>query len=182
MGTALIGDRVQVLSGEIEDHRITLSVIRAGPDDAACCPTEKALVSWELGMGGPAVVTDQVTGRLSLADLGGQIWELLELGRGTTFSDDFEITLQFEDDRVSGSSGCNTYFATAQAPGPGRLGFNAMGTTRMACEGPVMEIEREYLRTLAAATGYSFLAGRLALTCETDEGPVVLVFAPRDRR
>ena len=48
LGTTLIGDRVQIRSGAIDDGRVTLDVIRAGSEDAACCPTEKALVTWAL--------------------------------------------------------------------------------------------------------------------------------------
>jgi len=42
-----------------------------------------------------------------------------------------------------------------------------------------MDLERRYLSALAGATGYTFLTGRLVLSCETDEGPVALTYAPR---
>ena len=40
-------------------------------------------------------------------------------------------------------------------------------------------MNRLYLKTLAVAARYSFLAGRLALSCTTDDGPTVLVFASK---
>lgn len=180
LGTALIGDRVQIRSGAINDGRITLDIVRAGPEDAACCPTEKALVSWALSEDGLTQVADETTGTLSLADLGGLEWVLIELGHGQHLPEDIEISLVFQDDRVSGNSGCNSYFAGVLAPKAGELAFNGMGATRMACPESVMDLERRYLSALAGATGYTFLAGRLALSCDTEEGSIVLVFAPKE--
>jgi len=182
LGTSLIGDRVQVRSGAVEDGRITLDVVRAGPEDAACCPTEKALVTWALSDDGLMPVDDEITGTLSIADLEGSEWTLLELGWGQSPPEDVEISLAFERDRVSGNGGCNGYFAGVTAAGPGQLGFNGMGATRMACPEPTMDLERRYLNALAEASGYTFLAGRLVLSCDTEEGPQALVFTPRASR
>jgi len=181
LDTTLVGDRVQIRSGTIDDGRITLDVIRAGPEDAACCPTEKALVSWTLGKDGLNQVIDETTGTVSLADLGGREWVLLELGREQPLPDDVEISMVFQDDRVSGSSGCNNYFAGVMAPNPGELAFNGMGATRMACPEPVMKLEGRYLSVLAGATGYTFVAGRLAVSCTDDDGTVTLIYASRAR-
>ena len=179
LGTSLIGDPVQVRSGAIEDGQTTLDIIRAGPEDAACCPTQKALVTWALGEDGLLRVADETVGTLSLTDLEGREWVLLELGRGQPMPDDVEISMVFQDDRVSGSSGCNNYFAGVMAPNPGELAFNGMGATRMACPEAVMGLERRYLRVLAGATGYTFLAGRLVLSCDTEDGLTTLVFGER---
>ena len=83
LGTAMIGDRVQIRSGTIEDGTITLDIVRAGPEDAACCPTEKALVTWALSEDGLSQIADETIGTLSLADLGGHEWVLIELGSGS---------------------------------------------------------------------------------------------------
>jgi len=180
LGTALIGDRVQIRSGAIDDGKITLDIVRAGPEDAACCPTEKALVSWALSEDGLTQMDDETTGILSLADLGGHGWVLIELGPEQHLPEDIEISLLFQDDRVSGTSGCNNYFAGVLAPKAGELAFNGMGTTRKACPEPRMDLERRYLSALAGATGYTFQAGRLALRCDTDEGSIVLMFTPKE--
>jgi heat shock protein HslJ len=180
LGTTLIGDRVQIRSGATNDDRITLDIVRAGPEDAACCPTEKALVSWVVGEDGLTEIANEATGTLSLADLGGRDWVLLELGREIPLPEDTVISLVFQDDRASGSSGCNSYFAGVVAPNPGELAFNGMGATRMACPEPAMDVERRYLQALAGASSYSFLAGRLVLGCNTDAGAVALIYAPRD--
>ena len=179
LGTALIGDRVQIRSGAINEGGITLDIVRAGPEDAACCPTEKALVTWVLSEDGLSKIADETIGTLSLADLGGYGWVLIELGREQPLPDDLEISMVFQDDRVSGNAGCNSYFAGVVGSEPGRLDFNGMGATRMACPEPVMDLERRYLSALAGATGYTFMAGRLVLSCDTDEGPISLIYAPR---
>ncbi len=179
LGTTLIGDRVQIRSGAIEENRITLDVVRAGVGDAACCPSEKAEVTWVLDEDGLTRTGDEMTGTLSLADLEGHEWYLVELGWEQPVPDEADITLLFRDERVAGQSACNSYFAGVAAAGPGKLTFTGMGATRMACPEPQMELERRYLKTLAGASRYSFLAGRLALTCTTDAGSKVLVFAPR---
>jgi heat shock protein HslJ len=179
LSTLLIGDRVQVRSGAIDGGKITLDVVRAGPEDAACCPTEKALVTWALTAEGLTQMDDETIGTLSLADLGGHEWVLVELGRDQYLPEDVEITLLVQDERVSGSSGCNKYFAGVLAPTAGEFAFNGMGATRMACPEPEMDLERRYLQALAGASDYRFLGGRLVLSCETDEGSVALVYRPR---
>jgi heat shock protein HslJ len=180
LGTTLIGDRVQVRSGAIVTGRITLDIVRAGPEDAACCPTQRALVTWALTEDGLAQIADETTGTLSLADLGGHEWILIELGSKQPVPEDVEISLVFQEDRVSGSSGCNTHFAAVVTLNPGELAFNGMGATRMACPEPEMDLERRYLSALAGASRYSFLAGRLALRCDTEEGSIDLLFSPRE--
>jgi heat shock protein HslJ len=179
LATTLIGDRVQVQSGEIEDGQITLNLIRAGPGDAACCPSEKAVVIWVLTDRGLELVGQEITGTLSLTDLEGPEWVLVEFGWNQPVPDDAGITLAFEEARASGNAGCNDYFAGTVASAPGELDFNGMGATRKACLEPVMDLERRYLKTLAGASRYSFLAGRLVLSCDIDEGTQNLVFAPR---
>ena len=180
LATSLIGDRIQIRSGAIDDGRIILDLVRTGPGDAACCPTQKALVTWVLSDDGLSRVADETTGTLSLADLEGRKWFLIELGREQPLPEDVEISMVFRDDRVSGSSGCNDYFAGVSAPIPGELRFNGMGATRKACPASLMDLERRYLSALASAARYTFLAGRLALSCETDDGQVALIYEPRE--
>ena len=46
IGTAPIGDRVQIRSGHLDTQQIVLQVLQQGPDDAACCPSQKATRTW----------------------------------------------------------------------------------------------------------------------------------------
>lgn len=180
LGTALVGDRVQVRSARIVDGRIELDVVQAGPGDAMCCPSQLATRGWTLGAGNLVEGRATITGTLSLDNLGGPEWILTELGWGESVSDTAEITISFNDEKVTGSGGCNRYFAAVAGDTPGELVFSGMGTTRMACPEPTMGREQHYLKTLAGASRYSFLAGRLVLGCDTDDGPVALTFTPRE--
>jgi len=180
LDTTLIGDRVQIRSGAVEGGRITLDIVRAGPDDAACCPTEKARVSWALSEDHLIPVADEITGTLSVVDLEGTEWILRELGWAQPLEEEVTVSLVFQDQRVSGNSGCNSYFGAVTEADTGQLRFSGMGATRMACAEPVMDLEQRYLGALAKATGYAFVAGRLVLSCDTDEGIQTLVFTPNE--
>jgi heat shock protein HslJ len=62
------------------------------------------------------------------------------------------LTLHLGSDGVaSGHSGCNTFRARYSAEGD-RLGFDAVVSTRMACDPEVMELERAYLTALGHVT------------------------------
>ena len=180
LGTALVGDRVQVYSARIVDGRIELDVVQAGPGDAMCCPSQLATRGWTLSAGNLVEGEATITGTLSLDSLGGSEWVLSELGWGESVSDAPEITISFDDGKVTGSGGCNRYFAAVAGDTPGELVFSGMGTTRMACPETTMGLERHYLKTLSRASRYSFLGGRLVLGCDTDDGPVALICERRD--
>ena len=180
LATAFIGDRVQLRSGRVVGGHIGLDLIQTGPDDPACCPTQKATTTWALDPEGLALTSTEITGTLSIADLEGPEWILVELGRNQTVAEGAEITLGFQDDRVAGAGGCNRYFGTANSAAPGELRFSGMGATRMACPEEAMDLEQRYLNALAGASHYSFLAGRLVLSCDTEQGPVALIYAPRE--
>jgi heat shock protein HslJ len=177
LGTALVGDRTQVMSGRVADGRVILELVEAGPGEAACCPSQKTSASWALTAAGLERVATEIVGTLSLADLEGPGWRLVELGRAQPVPDDVEITIAFEEDRVAGYGDCNDYFGSVSSEAPGELRFSATGTTMRACPEPAMGLEQEYLAALATASAYRFHGGRLVLGCTTDEGPVVLVFA-----
>jgi heat shock protein HslJ len=180
LGTALVGDRVQVRSGGIRDGRIELDVVQAGPEDAMCCPSQLATRRWTLGEGGLVESEATITGTLSLESLGDTEWVLSEIGRNEPVPDAAEITILFHDDKVTGTGSCNRYFAAVAGEVPGELVFSGMGATRMACPESAMDLERRYLNILAGASSYSFLGGRLVLGCDTENGPAALIFARRD--
>ena len=180
LATGLVGDRIQVKNGSISDGRITLDLIETGPGDAACCPTRKTLSEWRLIDGELARTATRETGTLSLEDLHGPEWFLVQIGRDIRVPDDSEAAIVFDAGRVTGNGGCNGFFGTVTGEAPGELRFSAMGTTMMACPEPVMDLERQYLRTLAGGSSYSFVAGRLVLRCRTEDGVVSMVFKRDD--
>ncbi len=176
LGTALAGDRVQVRSGGIREDRIELDVVQTGPGDAMCCPSQLATRRWTLGKDGFLEDEVTITGNLSLETLAGPEWVLAELGWDEPVSNAAEITILFHDDKVTGTGGCNRYFAAVTGNVPGELVFSGMGATRMACPEPAMDLERRFLNILAGASSYSFLGGRLVLGCDTNDGPAALIF------
>jgi heat shock protein HslJ len=180
LGTSLVGDRVQVKAGFIDDGRVVLDLIQAGPNDATCCPTQKALVGWRLVDGVLTRTDSEITGTLSLADLEGTDWVLAAIGWDNPVPGEPSVSVRFEGDKVTGTGGCNNYFGTVTGEAPGHLAFGAMGTTMMACPEPGMDLERRYLHSLARGSTYGFVAGRLVIGCETDDGPVSLIFKRSD--
>ncbi len=177
LGTALIGDRVQLRTLRIIDNRVELDVVQQGPDDAACCPTQKATRSWQLDSQDLAENAYRISGRFSLADLAGVEWTLTHFAWDEPVPAGLAITLAVEDGRLAGSSGCNLYFADIEESQPGNVTVSATGSTRMACPEEVMEVESRYLTALGAVTKYSFLAGKLALTYQSEQAVYSLLFS-----
>jgi hypothetical protein len=48
VATTLLGDRVQVESLKIENDQIVVEMVQAGPDDPMCCPSQRAVKTYEL--------------------------------------------------------------------------------------------------------------------------------------
>jgi heat shock protein HslJ len=80
-----------------------------------------------------------------------------------------QITATFEDARVRGSAGCNTYGAAYVRAGSS-LNLETPAATEMACSGPVgvMEQEQRYLGFLRGVTTYHIHGNQLWL--ETSDG------------
>ena len=181
IGTAPLGDRVQIRDSHIDNGTISIDVIQAGLNDAACCPTEKATRAWKMDDNGLIELTEQVTGEVSVSDLGGVEWVLKQFNSGDNAPTEPEITLVLDDGHVGGHSGCNRYMGQVNTKdGAGAIGFGPLAGTMMACPQDQMELERRYLKVLAGVRRFSFLVGRLALTSVDEEGQVsTLVFEGR---
>ena len=82
--------------------------------------------------------------------------------------EDTEITATFDsaEGEVSGSGGCNTYFARYEVKG-GKLSISEMAFTEMACVSPegVMEQEQEFLSLLANAQSFQADDTTLTIIC-----------------
>ena len=180
LGTALVGDRIQVRAARVSDGSVELDVIQAGPDDAACCPSEKATRKWTLKKDELMETGSDVTGRLSLADLVGSEWILTHLTQSEKAPAEPEVTLVFEDTRVSGSGGCNRFFAQVQGGAPGELTIGPIGSTRRACPETDMDLEQRYFKLLGGAVKYGFLTGRLVLTVRDSSGLGTMIFVQKD--
>lgn len=73
-------------------------------------------------------------------------WRFDQLGDHSV-ADLVVVTMSFEDERVTGSTGCNRYFGGYQLTGEG-LRFAETGMTKMACDGPRNEAEQQFTQLL----------------------------------
>ena len=182
LGTALMGDRVQLKEARITDGKIELDVVQAGPDDASCCPSQKATRVWALEADGLSEVASEVTGTLSIEDLAGPDWVLTHFNWQDPAPAEPEITLVYEEGRLAGTSGCNRYFASVESGEmAGDLVLGQAGGTRMACPEEIMALEDHYLEQLGEVTSFGFLAGKLGLSWNTDDGSGVMLFRSREK-
>ena len=176
-GTAPIGDRVQVRSAQIDGKQIIIDVIQQGPDDAACCPSQKATRYWSMIEGKLHEGAMEVDGLLSIADITGKEWQLVQLNRKETLPVSVHVTLQIEGDRLAGQAPCNRYFAEIEAGnGAGELKIGQSGATRMACPDPLMSLEQRYFKLLSGVTRYSFIMGHLALSWQSENEYGTMIF------
>lgn len=108
--------------------------------------------------------------------LEGTSWLLTAFIEGETTTSilaDTEITLMFEAEQVSGSAGCNSYFASYTLE-HGALRFGAVGMTKMYCAIPegAMEQETRYADILSAVTLFEWDADQLTLQTADGRGLV----------
>jgi heat shock protein HslJ len=112
--------------------------------------------------------------------LQGATWVLQAYGDGrnpTAVLAGTQITATFNGDaaRISGSAGCNSYFAGYKADG-GNLSTDAIGATKKFCAEPagVMAQEQQYFQLLQSMSKYQIGQGILQLT--TADGSQILRF------
>jgi len=96
-------------------------------------------------------------------ELEGTKWNLLTIRKSIPIPDSI-ITIEFEDDEVRGTSGCNTYFGEYTSK-ENKISFGVLAATEMACLNPegIMEQEQEYLSFLSEIVAYSIEGDRLIL-------------------
>lgn len=182
IATAEVGDRVQLRDSRISGNRVELDVLRAGPEDAACCPGEMTTLAWELEDRSLNPVDSGVEPeRLSIAAFAGPEWVLTDFARAERAPTEPEVTIEFDEGRIAGGSGCNRFMGPlTEGEMPGDLTVGLLAGTMMMCPPEVMEIEDRFRRQLGSVVKYGFLNRQLALTYETDAGDVdVMLFSPR---
>ena len=171
VATTLIGDRVQIRNVRIEQKRIFVDVVQAGPKDAMCCPGEVTTRGWTLERGGklnPFIVTAKPE-RLTLGTIGNTEWVLRSWDVKAPAPKQPAVTLIYKDGRFTGSSGCNNYFAPVKEGSiPGDVEIGSAGTTRKSCPNNEMSVERRFLDQLARVRKFSFLVTQLALSWEKE--------------
>jgi heat shock protein HslJ len=173
-----VGDRVQVRAARIENGAIVLDLVQAGPADAACCPGELATRVWALE-GNALVERESVVapGRLGPEAIGPIEWTLEAWDLNEPAAAEAPVTISWQSGRLAGSTGCNRYSATVKAGElPGDVTIGPAISTRRACPPPEMETERRFLQAIDSIRKIGFMAGRLALTCRTEQGLTTMLF------
>ena len=110
----------------------------------------------------------------------GTTWVLWQMNYGDDGSrpqGDTPITTLFSDGQLSGSGGCNSYFADYTADGLG-LSIGPIGATKMACAEPISNQESLFFAYLASARTLAVSQNLLLLI--HDDG--VMAFVPEGSR
>lgn len=116
---------------------------------------------------------------LAPGGLEGLTWRLVAFidrkGNQKSVISEARLTIEFDGEQVSGSAGCNHYFASYLVDGE-RLTFNNAGVTEMYCAYPegIMEQEAGYLAALQIVDTYRIADGRLQMI--DDQGRTVLTY------
>jgi heat shock protein HslJ len=119
----------------------------------------------ELILGGCASTTNTV------ADTG---WSLVTLN-GQSVGSQPQVTINFEENKISGTDGCNKY-STSYAVKDGKFSVNkTMATTKMACPEQVMRQATAYSTALIRAASYRIDGKQLTLA--DADGHVSATFA-----
>jgi heat shock protein HslJ len=106
---------------------------------------------------------------LTVPDLTGPEWTLTAIN-GVAPTGDRPPTIFFSRDReaalgavrtvVNGFSGCNRYVGSYGLNERGHIRIEIRGMTKMACDGPRMELERNFLAALGAMANFELRQDR----------------------
>lgn len=177
LGTAKVGDRTRLQNLWLQGGKIVMDVVEAGPSDPACCPTQLARKTYALEGGALKQSKSEVLGTLTLGTLTANEWQLVSFDRQPLSAETKPPVIHFERGNIRGFAGCNRFTATVKETAPGVIEVGPAAATRMACPGPEMEVEQKFLTQLGKVNGYTFLAGRLALTWNGKDGSGMMLFA-----
>lgn len=125
-----------------------------------------------------------VLAKLQHATLEGPLWQLSTLNNGqqavSSLPAGVEITAQFADGRVSGSAGCNKYFADYTVDGD-KLTVSGVGSTKMFCGEPkgVMDQEALFLQAMEKAARFEIREQSLTVF-DAEEGVLLQFVAAGD--
>ena len=145
-------------------------------------PTETVLISSPSTTEQPDVVIAQP---VYLTDQLNQEWLLVNFddqGSKKKVIATPQTTIQFSTERLSGSAGCNRYFAGYQLENRYDLTIERIGATKMACPNPVgiMQQEHTYLQLLSQAKAYYIRDGQLTLYNE--DKIAILIFQQQENK
>jgi heat shock protein HslJ len=168
VATTPLGDRVQVRSARIEGGRLRVNALRAGPNDAACCPGQH--VEWQWTLGGGRLNAVDTTGTHPLA---GTSWQLVRFqgsdDKTLTPDDRAKYTIAFgTDGSVSARIDCNRGHGTWISAGPSHLQLGPLALTRAMC--PPGSLHDRLVKDWSYVRSYVLKNGHLFLSLMADGG------------
>lgn len=148
---------------------------RTGQGTEQVCPTQTTTYEMRVLQRDGSVIFRQVTINVSGAALTGTRWEVVNFnnGRGALVSllPGTRVTLEFgADGRVTGSSGCNTFFSSYQVSG-NSIVIGPPSSTQTLCSEPegIMQQETDFLNILRIASTFRLDGNRLELRFSGDQ-------------
>jgi heat shock protein HslJ len=177
LGTAEVGDRVKLQSLWLQQGQAIMDVVEAGPKDPACCPTQLARKTYAMEGGALKQTKNEVLGTLSVGTLAANEWQLVSMDGQPLPTGLKPPVILFERESVRGFAGCNRFTASVKETAPGQIEIGRGTATKMACPPAESELEQKFLAGLDKVTGYTFLAGQLALTWSGKDGSGMLLFS-----
>jgi heat shock protein HslJ len=176
LGTAPVGDRTRLQSLWLERGKVLMDVIEAGPEDAACCPTQVARKTYGFEGGQFKQLSSEVRGVLALSMLAANEWQLVEIDGQPVPAGVDPPLVHFERASVRGFAGCNRFNAPITESKPGEITIGPAAGTKMACPPEKMDLEARFLEQLAKVNRYGYVAEQLALTWQDGERTGTLLF------
>lgn len=176
LGTATVGAGVQLQDLWLEQGKIRMDVVEAGPEDTAGAPTQVARKTYAMEGGVLKQLTSEVRGVLGLSMLAANEWLLVEIDGAPLPAGAEAPLVLFEGETVRGFAGCNRFTAPVKEVKPGELDVGPGAATKKACPQPQMDLEQKFLTQLDAVNRYGYRAGQLALSWQAGESTGVLLF------
>jgi heat shock protein HslJ len=177
LGTAPVGDRARVRSVWLEQGRIVMDLVEAGPKDAACCPTQMARKTYAMDGGALKQSKSEALGTVTIGTLATNEWQLAQIDGQPLAAGVKPPVIHFEVSSVRGFAGCNRFTAPVKEITPGEIDIGPAAATKMACPPEQMELEQKFLAQLDKVNRYSFMAGQLALSWQDKSSGGVLLFS-----
>jgi heat shock protein HslJ len=177
LGTAQVGDRAKVRNVWLEQGRIVMDLVEAGPKDAACCPTQMARKTYAMEGGALKQSKSEALGTVTIGTLATNEWQLVQIDGQPLAAGVKPPVIHVEVNSVRGFAGCNRFTAPVKEITPGEIDIGPAAATKMACPPEQMELEQKFLAQLDKVNRYSFLAGQLALSWQDKSANGVLLFS-----
>lgn len=111
--------------------------------------------------------------------LAGTHWQLEKIA-GVASPFKRQPTLLFENNRVSGYTGCNRFFGNYKASHDGVLALGQLGMTKMACNGVNNTLEQHYTQAIQQVRIHAITHNRLDLL-DADHN-IVLTLRPKEKQ